>query len=87
MDEARQVLRRLERIAALQEARSERTALLGELRALLREGQAWLERERGATERAEAALSTLEERLTRLGGGAEQSRDGREVMSGERTSL
>ena len=46
MDEARKVIRRLERIQALQEAEAPAAELLGEVRQLLAEGEAWLVAER-----------------------------------------
>lgn len=72
MDEARTVIRRLERIETLQSSHAPAAELLAEVRQLLREGEAWLAAEhegaRGAdgdgvrtgsrspTGRAEAAL-------------------------------
>ena len=72
MDEARKVIRRLERIEALQRAEAPAAELLREVRELLVEGEAWLGAERegargetadgkadgrsGATEPAAAAL-------------------------------
>lgn len=46
MDEARAVIRRLERIEALQSEQAPAAALLTEVRQLLREGEAWLAAER-----------------------------------------
>ena len=46
MDEARTVIRRLERIEALQSEQAPAAALLTEVRQLLREGEAWLAAER-----------------------------------------
>ena len=56
MDEARQVIRRLERIETLQGARAPTADLLAEVRQLLREGEAWLavEHGEGASANAEA---------------------------------
>jgi hypothetical protein len=48
MDAARQVVERLRRIEELRGADAEAGRLLGELRALLSEGQAWLAAERAA---------------------------------------
>lgn len=68
MDEARRVIRRLERIETLQGAQAPAADLLAEVRQLLREGEAWLAVEhengrpgdgkagRGETDAAEAAL-------------------------------
>jgi hypothetical protein len=63
MDEARRVLERLERIEALRDAAAEPRVLLGELRSLLREGEAWLAVEGSAGGRAGRALAGLEEAL------------------------
>ena len=65
MDEARNVIRRLERIEALRGTHAPADELLGEVRQLLSEGEAWLAAERGgrghedgrATESAAAALA------------------------------
>lgn len=46
MDEARRVIRRLERIEALQSTEAPAAQLLGEVRQLLAEGEAWLAAER-----------------------------------------
>lgn len=49
MDEARTVIRRLERIDELRSARAPAAELLGEVRQLLAEGEAWIAAEsRGA---------------------------------------
>jgi hypothetical protein len=68
VDEARRVIRRLERIETLQGAQAPAADLLAEVRHLLREGEAWLAVEhengasgdgdagRGQTAAAEAAL-------------------------------
>jgi hypothetical protein len=76
MDEARKVLERLERIEALKAANAEPGALLGELRALVADGEAWLATERAlpvsprpeaeeeaSATRAEEALAGLEASL------------------------
>ena len=47
MDEARRVIRRLERIETLQGAQAPAADLLAEVRQLLREGEAWLAVEHG----------------------------------------
>ena len=49
MDEARKVIRRLERIEALQSSQAPAEELLGEVRQLLSEGEAWLAAERDGT--------------------------------------
>jgi hypothetical protein len=46
MDEARSVLERLERIERLRDDGAPAAVLLGEVRALLNEGERWLETER-----------------------------------------
>jgi len=61
MEEARAVLARLERIESLERACADPGVLLGELRALVREAEAWAKRERDP--RAENAARSLEARL------------------------
>ena len=61
MDEARALLRRLERIEALDRAGAAAPDLLGELRELLREAEAWAALE--ADERAELALERCRDAL------------------------
>jgi hypothetical protein len=56
MDEARAVVARLARIEALEREGAPPRAVLAEVRELLREGEAWLESERGGTELAADAL-------------------------------
>jgi hypothetical protein len=86
VDEARTVIRRLERIEALRSSRAPAEELLGEVRQLLAEGEAWLAVEHPAgvarngngvaaagapgTEDAAAALADCRRRLS----------GGREVM-------
>ncbi len=76
MDEARTVIRRLERIEALQGAEAPAQELLAEVRQLLAEGEAWLAAERGGVpvrdgawtgkaNGAEAALDGCRAKLTR----------------------
>ncbi len=81
MDEARTVIRRLERIEALQNAEAPAQELLAEVRQLLSEGEAWLAAERGGArgvdgdglagalagpaDGAEAALEGCRAKLTR----------------------
>ena len=58
MDEARQVLERLERIEELRREGAPATDLLVEVRSLLAEGERWLAAERpGEVERARVALA------------------------------
>jgi hypothetical protein len=49
VDEARTIIRRLERIETLQSEQAPAAALLTEVRQLLREGEAWLAAERHGT--------------------------------------
>ena len=49
MDEARKVIQRLERIEALQSSQAPAEELLGEVRQLLSEGEAWLAAERNGS--------------------------------------
>lgn len=56
MDEARQVLERLERIDRLRASGGRRGAILAEVRKLLEEGEAWLAAEPAGTGRAREAL-------------------------------
>ena len=60
MDEARRVIRRLERIETLQGAHAPAADLLAEVRQLLREGEAWLavEHENGGSGNGEAGSPT-----------------------------
>lgn len=85
MEEARKVIQRLERIEALRSAQAPAEELLGEVRQLLSEGEAWLAAERrgGARQAAEgvtdgrvtgaaaAALEGCRATLGRRKGGAE----------------
>ena len=59
MDEARAVMTRLERIEALERERADPALVLGELRELVREAEAWARCERDA--RALAAARQLAE--------------------------
>lgn len=76
MDEARKVIERLERIEALQSSQAPAETLLGEVRQLLREGEAWLaaEQRAGGAGGAEAAAA--------LAGCRATLREGREVVPG-----
>ncbi len=65
MDEARAVLRRLERIEALEREGAGVGLLLAELRELVRETAAWAERERDPRARAAAAALADAERSAR----------------------
>jgi hypothetical protein len=68
MDEARRVLERLERIDRLREGGGPRPLVLGEVRKLLEEGEAWLAAEAGGTERAREALDATRARVAKTGG-------------------
>jgi hypothetical protein len=63
MEEARAVLERLERIEALDRAGADRGALLGELRALLVDAEAWSRTEGG--DAGESAVDSLRSALAR----------------------
>ncbi len=56
MDEARAVMRRLERIEALEREGADPRAILAEVRELLHEGEAWVEAEGGGADPATEAL-------------------------------
>jgi hypothetical protein len=62
MDEARALLRRLERIEALEREHAPAASLLAEVRALLDEAEAWLAVDDPGAD-AEAALSRCHDRL------------------------
>jgi hypothetical protein len=61
VDEARAVMRRLERIEALERENAHPSALLAELHELVREAEAWARVEGGA--RAGAAVEAMQERM------------------------
>ena len=63
MDEARAVLRRLERIEALDREDAPAGVLLDEVRALLREAEAWVRVEPDGTDLAFDALERCREAL------------------------
>ena len=63
MEEARRVLARLERIEAMQRGHALPADLLGELRALLHEAEAWARSERDVPEKALQALALGREKL------------------------
>jgi hypothetical protein len=63
MEEARSVLERFERIESMRRANAGPVELLGELRALLREAEAWTRVEGG--EAGDAAVARLREALAR----------------------
>lgn len=72
MDEARQVLERLERIDRLRAGGGQRGAILAEVRLLLEEGEAWLAAEPAGTAAAREALEACRLRLV---AGAERRAD------------
>jgi hypothetical protein len=57
VEEARRVIERLDRIEDMRQAGAPAEELLGEVRALLRDGEAWLASEHGGTRRARDALA------------------------------
>jgi hypothetical protein len=65
MDEATRVLRRLERIELLDRGRVPASQLLGELRALVREAEAWARLE--GDQRARSAVLKLREEAEGMG--------------------
>jgi hypothetical protein len=69
MDEARRVLERLERIDRLRDRGGARPVMLGEVRKLLEEGEAWIAAEPGGTERARQALEACRTSVAEAGGG------------------
>jgi hypothetical protein len=71
MDEARRIIERLEHIERLRRAEAPAAALLDEVRALLRDGEAWLVAE---GPRAESAAVALDRCRGRLGGVGEVRR-------------
>jgi hypothetical protein len=96
MDEAHRVLERLRRIEELREAGAEPSRVLGELRALLAEGEDWLAAERVAaeergggdklhqdeTERAAESLTSLQQALDRRAAEVARAEDGRVAAAG-----
>ena len=65
MDEARAVLERLERIDRLEHVGTPPRELLGEVRALLTEAEAWVRAEPRGTSRAEEALERCNDALSK----------------------
>ena len=63
MDEARAVLRRLDRIETLEREGAPARSMLAEVHALLAEAEAWVAAEREGTAAAEAALGRAREAL------------------------
>jgi len=68
MDEARNVLERLDRIDRLRRGGGSRVVVLAEVRMLLEEGEAWIAAEPEGTERARDALDACRGRLPEPGG-------------------
>jgi len=65
VDEATHVLKRLERIESLDRGRASMPVLLGELRALVREAEAWARLE--GDERARSAVTRLRNEAEGMG--------------------
>jgi hypothetical protein len=88
VDEARRVIERLERIEALRSSRVPAETLLGEVRQLLREGEAWLAAEHAGTRRATGgAVGDLHaEAAAALDGCRATLADGEEVVPGKARS-
>jgi hypothetical protein len=63
MDEARAVLARLQRIEALEQSGAPARVLLGEVRGLLADAEAWVRAEPAGTDLAESALERCREAL------------------------
>ena len=63
MDEARAVIERLERIERLDRSATPAEVVIDELRALVREAEAWTRAERADTKEAETALQSLRRTL------------------------
>jgi hypothetical protein len=83
MDEARRVLERLERIERLRGEGAPAAALLGEVRALLSEGERWLATERPeGLDAARTALARCRAELSDDAGGRARLGGGKEVHSG-----
>jgi hypothetical protein len=83
MDEARRVLERLERIERLRDDGAPAGVLLGEVRALLSEGERWLATERPeGLDAARAALARCRVELTDDAGNESCSAQREEVASG-----
>jgi hypothetical protein len=84
VDEARRVIRRLERIETLQGAHAPAADLLAEVRHLLREGEAWLavEHENGGSGDGEAGRRQTAAAETALRGCRATIGEGEEVVPG-----
>jgi hypothetical protein len=82
VDEARRVIRRLERIETLQGAHAPAADLLAEVRQLLREGEAWLavEHENGRSGDGEAGRGQTAAAAAALRGCRATLTDAEEVM-------
>ena len=75
MDEARSVLRRLERIEELERSATPAELMLEELRALVAEAEAWVRLEPGPTGPAQDAIERLREAV------GEPERTGRTLLA------
>ena len=65
MDEARAVIKRLRRIAALEAESAPPQLLLAELRELVREAEAWVRADPAVTEEASAAVERCRDAVER----------------------
>ena len=82
MDEAREVLERLERIEGLKRDGAPASLLLAEVRCLLADAEEWLAAERGDTDRARTAVERCRSRLEAGDGGHDGALPGKEVAAG-----
>jgi hypothetical protein len=88
VDEARTVIRRLERIEALQSEEAPAAALLTEVRQLLREGEAWLAAERdGAGSRGAGGETRPAPAVDGTGSGGEGTAGAAAALAGCRHRL
>ena len=85
MDEARKVIQRLERIEALKSSRAPAEELLGEVRQLLTEGEAWLAAERDGDRRANGSGEDATEDAEAALAGCRQTIAGRQEVMPEAT--
>jgi hypothetical protein len=88
VDEARTVIRRLERIEALQREEAPAGTLLAEVRQLLREGETWLAAERNGAGRDPAGDETFPgPGIVGTGNGGEATDDAATALAGCRERL
>ncbi|MGH3037030.1 MAG: hypothetical protein ACRDMU_07590 [Gaiellaceae bacterium] len=86
MDEARTIIRRLERIETLQSEQAPAAVLLTEVRQLLCEGEAWLAAERKGAEGG-SARDTDRRAGSETGGGGEATAGAAAALAGCRRRL